>query len=295
MNQTSVIAIGLPRAGKTTFIAALGYILQYNEIPTALQLDRLSEDMRYLKPLIDDWLSCKALAPTEAAMHKLSFHLKKQSRPVGEIIFPDISGETFERHWAIREWATDFAELAKSAEGLLLFIHPNHVQKPYSIADVAKIARVAEADDNTAQSEDGSTSAHTNEQLGEPWDRNKAAPQVKLVDFLQMIERNTEQKLPLRLGVIISAWDEVLGRSKLAQPGSWFNTAMPLLSQFLTTNPETFQTRIYGVSAQGGDIEKDSSKLKELCDPSKRVIVIGESCPEHDLTEPLRWVLAADE
>jgi hypothetical protein len=279
MKQTSVIAMGLPNAGKSTFIAALGYVMQHEEVKTSLRLARLPDDVSYINSLTDDWLKCADFERTKAGLELVSFELEDSSGPVGEVIFPDISGESFEHHWALREWEPEFANLAKVAGGALLFVHPLHLAKPYSIADVAKVA--------------ATVGENADERKAEIWEPEKAAPQVKLVDFLQMLASQTTKPWPLRIGVVVSAWDLVTKVSEKAQPDSWLKKAAPLLYHFLLANPEMFTTRYFGVSAQGGDNKKDGDTLRSFDDPSQRIVVIGECCAEHDLSAPLEWVLNA--
>ena len=282
MEQVSVIAIGLPNAGKSTFIAALGYVLQHDEVKTALKLAQLSDEVTYINSLTDDWLGCKEFERTKTGLKDVTFELelRDSSALLGKVVFPDISGETFEHHWSLREWEADFAALASRAEGILLFVHPLYLPKPYSVADRAKVA--------------GAAGEEPVETKPESWDPEKAAPQVKLVDFLQMVASHTERKLPIRLTVIVSAWDLVLNVSEKAQPDTWLEKAAPLLHQYIVSNPETFDARFFGVSAQGGDNSKDGARLRAVDEPSRRVKVIGADSDEHDLSAPLKWALGSD-
>lgn len=44
----AVVVLGLPSAGKSSFIAALSHILQFKEVPTVLKFDKLSAEDKYL-------------------------------------------------------------------------------------------------------------------------------------------------------------------------------------------------------------------------------------------------------
>jgi hypothetical protein len=50
MNKKNILICGLPASGKTTFIAALWYLLSNREISTALKLGSLPEERIYLVP-----------------------------------------------------------------------------------------------------------------------------------------------------------------------------------------------------------------------------------------------------
>lgn len=295
MTSTSVIAVGLPNAGKSTFIAALGYVLQHKEIPTKLSLLKLSEDLSYINLLISDWLKCKPFERTKAGVKKVVFHLGSQSGPVRDLNFPDVSGETFEQHWELREWEPEFSQLVANASGILLFLHPKYLEKPFSVVDEARIAKAAGVENQEEGSDEqvtGASQEKPKEGKGVLWHPRRADSQAKLVDLLQMIARNTTSKFPLRLGIVISAWDVVDRKDPGARPLDWFQSSAPLLYQFVTMNPEQFQIKVFGVSAQGGDNEKDCKRLLEVEDPSNRVRISPPGDGEHDITGPLAWLLA---
>jgi GTPase SAR1 family protein len=301
MTSSSVVAVGLANAGKSTFIAALGYVLLSREIPTELQLDHLAEDMRYISPLIEDWQSCKPFERTKTGLKSVTFHLKDGSHTIGTLNFPDISGETFEQHWELREWEQDFATLSQEASGVLLFLHPLFLEKPYSVVDAARVAKAAGTDSTddvqgTGNQVSGipqavSASSQIAKIESVLWKAQEASSQSKLVDLLQMISRHTTKPVPLKLGVVISAWDVVVDGGGDPTPGNWFEAAAPLLYQFVSMNPELFEARAFGVSAQGGDNVKDGEALRKIDDPSTRIKIVGHNCGNHDLTAPIAWIL----
>jgi len=305
LSSRSVVAVGLPNAGKSTFIAALTYVLKNQEVTTQLRFKKLPEEMTYLTALVNDWLDCVPFERTKHALHRLEFSLQTADNAVGVITFPDISGETFEQHWALREWEPDFAKLAETANGVLLFLNPKSSEKPFSIVAQKKIEAVLDLSDGMIDSPESDASAsHTNDKdevgsrLNEKqgaviWDPKKATSQVKLADILQMLA-NRASNLPLRVGVIVSAWDIIKEKEPAAQPDHWLADYVPFLDGFLKMNPEMFVTRIYGVSAQGGDNERDGEKLRALDMPTLRIKVQGQDCGEHDITAPLKWVLRLD-
>jgi hypothetical protein len=298
----SVIAVGLVKAGKSTYIAALSYVIQSQEIPTRLKLHKLDDALDYVNLLVADWLQCKEFERTKGGAHGVAFHLKDGEVPVGTIAFPDISGETFEEQWNFREWEHQFASLAKNAAGILFFVHPLHVVKPFSKVDSAAVLAAAMGTPNgDAVTEDVSapstnSTAAPKSPESELWEPKLAAPQSKLVDILQMIAWNTDpRQRPIRTGVLISAWDIVTSAVvEPPPPEKWLRESAPLLHQYLTMNPELFDWRTFGVSAQGGDNKRDGNSLRHLDEPSKRVRIDGAEGSEHDITWPLAWVLKSN-
>ena len=91
-------------------------------------------------------------------------------------------------------------------------------------------------------------------ELSKPWHPSDTSTQVELVELLQfvLLLRDSIGRLPV--AGIISAWDLIRGA---VPPAEWFADRLPLLSQFLQANSEDVPFQVYGISAQGGDLEKD--------------------------------------
>jgi len=97
--------------------------------------------------------------------------------------------------------------------------------------------------------------------------------------------------------VIVSAWDSVraLAGDDMT-PDDWLTQALPLLGQYLRSNSDRYPYRIYGVSAQGGDLGRGRARLLDLgADTGRRIIVQGPECTAHDITAPIRWLIATAE
>jgi Double-GTPase 1 len=78
---------------------------------------------------------------------------------------------------------------------------------------------------------------------------------------------------------------------------TWLKDRYPLLSQYLRNSEGVLDVRIYGVSAQGGQLSKkgdgpglDRERLLAISPPSKRIRIVGPDVAEHDLTRPLLWL-----
>src|SRR5260370_390950 len=93
---------------------------------------------------------------------------------------------------------------------------------------------------------------------------------------------------------LVSAWD--LAPTD-ADASVWLEDRYPLLSQYLRNSEGVLDVRIYGVSAQGGQLSKksdgpgpDRERLLAIRPPSKRIRIAGPDVAEHDLTRPLLWL-----
>ena len=142
------LLIGLPSTGKTTFLAAFWHVVETGEIPGSLLLQKLQGDWSHLNLVRDEWLRCEPLIRTvQLGDTMVSMRLNNPSiSNVTEVFFPDMAGETFNLHWLDRQWDKDFDDLVREASGVLLFIHPQHVNEPIRIYEANKL--VDELDKN---------------------------------------------------------------------------------------------------------------------------------------------------
>ena len=125
-----------------------------------------------------------------------------------------------------------------------------------------------------------------------------APTQVPLVDLLQHLGQPPLAAGPRRLAVILSAWDKAEGEGLPPEP--FLAAKLPLLDQYLRSGRDRWDWRVYGVSAQGGDYDKnkadavetaEAGRLRDLDIPSKRIRLVFEGTESHDLTEPLQWLM----
>ena len=269
------LMVGLPSSGKTTFLAALWHVLESEDLEQSLRLYKLEGSIRYLQDIRKKWIMCEKLERTTVNPITVSMLLENiESGQRTEIMIPDISGECYiDQQWEKRKWTREFAELAESITGVLLFVHPYRIKEPILICyEEMKIE---------TQNKDILDKASWNV-------KDFVSTQVILVDLIQMLLSKCEFP-SLQLGVVISAWDIVENLEKNLCPKVWLNQNLPLLDQYLKANREIFSTRIYGISAQGDKLE-NAEKLKIVDPPSKRIKVICDG-KESDITDPIHWIM----
>ena len=204
-----------------------------------------------------------------------------EGEPHREVVVPDLAGESIQKSLADRRWTADFAEFARSATGILLFIHPEEVFQGWSISDAVDVA--------------GQGSVPERVQVPSPsvdWSHSHVPTQVNLVDLLQLLSAEMVGRR-FRLAIVVSAWDLVEGEG--LQPSEWLARDLPLLDQFVESASSRIEHRVYGISAQGGQLPEESDRLRAYSRPSERVqVVLAGRAPSHDITAPLRWVLDAE-
>ncbi|HXJ37629.1 MAG TPA: hypothetical protein VNH18_00050, partial [Bryobacteraceae bacterium] len=145
MTDNTLLTIGLPESGKTTYLAALWHVAESEEVPGALQLDRLSDEIQHLNMIKNDWLLCQNVGRSSLAAEQFpTLWLKcPTTEAAGEIVFPDLDGELFRDQWKARQWPTTYDEVVKRTDKILLFIHPEKVIEPLSVRDMQRLIDVS--------------------------------------------------------------------------------------------------------------------------------------------------------
>ena len=274
-NTHTFLIVGLPEAGKTSFILAVDDLLQQPQTAESLRSYGLADDRSYLERFKAVYRRGEKLKKTERNLQGPPPELLFEdpiSGQNGRLFLPDVSGEVFQDQWVDRKWEISYKHDLNGLGGLLLFVR----------ADVPA----------TNQEILGElTKLPIDERKAIPWDPKKASPQVQLVEVLQFIATRGSLSSPLKIAVLISAWDTVLkpGNLQPKEPEPFMAREWPLLDQYLRTNERSFTTRIYGVSALGGTEEE----LKTLNDipPQERVRIFYGNQVSRNLTLPLQWLM----
>lgn len=277
MNQNNILLCGLPASGKTTFLAALWFLLFNDEIPTALKLGAFPNHREYLNSLSAQWSRFRRIEHTPMEeVQEISIQLKDGIVDL-ELHVPDMSGETWEAVWSTHLCAEHAAKWAQVASGIMVFLHADKIRPPLDIMTCKAMVEAA-----------GQTRTAGNLI---PWSPDTAPTQVVLVDILQALTMPPLGIPGRRLAVIISAWDkaEAPGRT----PYNYLQGHLPLFHQFLQCSENFSDVKVFGVSAQGGDLDspEDTERLQAIDVPSERIKVVDGDRTHHDLTVPLQWLM----
>lgn len=272
--------IGLPGSGKTTFLAALWHLLDANEVSSKFVLDKLVGDHTHLNTIVEAWRRCEEVPRTSmAAEVKVSIHVKETASGKKAVLhFPDLSGESFERQLSTRSCTPDYVGGFEGSGGILLFVTANGPSNGMTILDIAPLVP-------------GEVVIEKPEEHRE-WTPEMVSTQVNLVDLLQFLQRLPFRPGIRRVAIVVSAWDVI--QTPDLEPAYWLQRELPLLYQFLYSNPGSFEFRIYGVSAQGGDVTSDRKSDLVVKTPSTRIRCVGPETEPHDLTSPIAWLMSSE-
>ena len=111
---------------------------------------------------------------------------------------------------------------------------------------------------------------------------------AQCLDALENILMYQRTRWPIRLVIVISAWDAVDGSPT---PGSWLRDEAPALHSFAKSNSDMVEWNLYGVSAQGGMLPAERDTLLARGSVRERVYARSAAGEPVPLVEPLRWVL----
>ena len=289
MNADFVI-IGLPASGKTTYLAALWHLVEAEETACRLRLDSYEGDLAYLNKIAEAWRTFQKVPRTsQVGDVDVTIHLVDSvTGSKGAAFFPDLAGETFDAQVEGRRGRPEFIEDLAKDGGVLLFISADVAEDALSVIELnARLPQLGEVELEgivapTQQSEPAAA---------KEWEPKLIPMQVRLVQILSDLLRNPFAPRRRRLAVMISAWD--LARGMGMAPDAWLAAHMPLVDQFLRTNGQAFEHRVYGVSAQGVSLE-DAAAVDRAAHltPSRRIQIVEPDGEGNDLTSPLAWLMS---
>jgi len=269
------LVVGLPDAGKTSYLAALWDALNSPD-DRLLNLVTPPDNKRYLEEARARLQNLQSPVRNPRTLKAVEMQVATKDGTAIEVSVPDIAGDLYSDYWETREWTQEFDGLVQQLTGVMVFLHAEHVATPLSLDDLGELAVAA----------GGAIESVTGESAATTWAPKSAPLQVKLVDLLQMIEHRRGPSRPLGLAVLISAWDRV----RNMQPAEWLRRSAPLLDQYLGNAEFWRRHRVFGVSAQGGDFKTDRNTLEGIR-PSDRVKVAGEGMTANDITAPMEWLI----
>lgn len=285
MSEHSVVIIGLPSSGKTTFLAALWHLISARDVATALSFGTLKTgSAAHLNEIAARWRNAQVQDRTAVGSHRIvSMNLKNAAGAPVRVTFPDVAGEAYRRMWEERDCAPEIAEILQ-AGGVLLFIHSDTIRPPKWVVDEVALTREAGLP--------MSAGAEV------PWHPRLAPTQVQLVDLLQLLRLPPLDIGRRRLAIMLSAWDKASGEG--LSPQTYLERKLPLLAQYLRRGSDGWVWRTYGLSAQGGEYDPvepgavqnpQAETLRNLDRPSTRIRLVADNSESHDLTEPLAWLM----
>lgn len=271
--------MGLPSSGKTTFLGALGYMLQSDREFALRLLD--ANDMAYIDSISEKWVSCEKIPHTNEKVHEeITLELERRDGSNFELILPDQAGEAFQEITFSSEKNKAIQKSVKESQKLFLFIAVFRIHPEKTLAEMKEKYRK----DRCKSEDKGSKEQGTKKKAKMP--EFKMSEQAQHIELLQTVL--LAKKEVYDLSVILSAWD-MMGDKK-RKPEEVLKDKMPLLWQFLVSHRDRWDIHYWGISAQGGRIEgnkNDKDRLLEMECEDRIMVVDSEGKQSNDITQIL--------
>lgn len=287
--RSTVAFLGFPSTGKSTYLGALWQLVQDPCERTVEERD-LTGDRSYLQLLGDRVARCEEIGRTEASsVEGMELTLGFEYGDI-TVRIPDLGGEMLRHLVEDRTWPTPLLDTIAASDAMLLFIHPGNLTLPVPITMVDEVLSEHPSSPaiESAKLAKGQ-GANLDTGLDPPkFQAGSACTAAKCIDALENILAFKRTSWPIRLGIVISAWDTVEGSPT---PKSWLNRNLPALDGFATANTDMIDWTLYGVSAQGGKLPTQRDKLLASGSVRKRVYARNASGGSVPVTDPLCWAL----
>lgn len=274
MEDCTCLMIGMPASGKTTYLASLVHMLTMNKTKTALHLDNadLPTGIEKIQQAIDNFTCFQPVGRTiETAEDWLEIRLYNNYEQSIKLHIPDLSGEIFRDLVKQRQIKKDFADSIQLADMLLFFINCDTIseERRISLKEESALQMIAKGYSKEIIQESKAYS------IEGTLEKQAQITQSDLVELLQCVMFLAKKRS--RINFVVSAWDSVEKRLSPSDrtPVKCLEKILPLFSQFLQTNYDKIDGKIWGVSAQGFDFtNEDELKRWERDDIGSRVRVI---------------------
>jgi GTPase SAR1 family protein len=274
-SQARLALIGMPRTGKSTYLGTLWSLVQSPLETSVREADR-SGDRSYIQRLAVRVARAEELDRTSIDMDDaMAVELAFESFGTAELVIPDTSGEALRTLVEDRAWLPRLASACQEATAIAIFVHPERLRVPQ------RRALLAVAGENLGVEPEEPESVVSFDP------REHASTAAELIDAFENIAELCRERWPIRIALIISAWDLVDGNPT---PYEWLQSRLPGLLATLESNPDIAEFEVFGVSAQGGPLAEREQLLArgEICD---RVFASDRDGRAVSVVAPVRWAI----
>ena len=288
VEERTCFMIGMPSSGKTTYLVSLANILISGEQTTLLSLKNSDtlEGMENIQDEIENFNRFQKVGRTVRTVGGwVKIPLFDGQGKKTWLRIPDLSGEIFVDLIWDRRLKKDVVTHLQTADMLLFFLNIDTMAKDQRIPLGEKVAlKIIEEKYSEEVIKSGKTRSAEIDT-----DRKKRVTQADIVELLQCVLYLTRKQI--RVKFVISAWDSIEKQLEPENqvPEKCMEKFLPLLLQFLRSNPDRIDGEIWGVSAQGFDFtnqeELEKWKMDDILEHSRIITPAGEET--HDLTRLL--------
>lgn len=279
MATPELVLLGGPDSGKTHFAGQLYGRLRRRPGALRLRQDKgTPSDLSALEEVLRCLEEGRAAEHTSAGVwEEVTLPLVDSNDHAIELRWPDYGGEQLDELFRLRAVREEWRARLANADGWVLLIRLNaETSYPDALEELL----------HRAEGQVGVTERSVK------WDAN-----ARWVEILQILLHvaGLGTVTPLqrpRLAVLLSCYDE-LGTS-LAPPRERLMKTLPLVSAFIESNWEPRAVSIWGLSALGRALDRESTDdtfIDEGPENQGWVVSPEGGAPDADLSKPLAWLL----
>lgn len=268
-DKHTCLMVGLPCAGKSTYIAAFWAIEKEGNTGHNVSCRRYPSDTTYLDELKNKWLRQELVQRTVLSTRVELDLVNIENNQELVLQIPDFKGEDF--HSILMNEVNDtLFQWIKKADSILFFV-------PQFSMPALKDEVIAGDESRDAKSNPAFT-------------LTSVSLLTQNIMLLKYLSDTCGMATPI--SICFSAWDEIDTESKSVE--EWLHREYPFFYNFVTNH--FCKYRFFGVSAQGkkyGEGGNDfDEELDELTEKKQRAYVFTDH-KSNDITEPLSFLLEA--
>ena len=271
-----IALLGMPRTGKSTYLGALWALVQSHLEPSVSEAS-FSGDRAYVQILAEQVARAEEVPRTAIdASDQLAVALRFDPGATVDLLMPDTSGESLRLLSEERVWYPRLRSVCEEATAILLFIHPERVRVPQPLAVLTGVVGDSIEEESPAERVPF-------------YAREHASTAAELIEVFENVAEVCRSRWPIRLAVVVSAWDTVDDGSA-PTPYTWMETRLPGLLSTIECNPQIAELGVFGVSAQGGALA-DREGLLARGEVYDRAFARNAQGEPVSLAEPVRWAI----
>lgn len=263
------LIVGLPSAGKSTYIGAFWAIEKDGGTDHKLICKEYPSDTTYLDALKKSWLE-QTFVSRNVNIEPQEIRLKLHSETTEttlELHIPDFQGEIFQRILS-NNIMEKVAQWCNETDCILYFIKcakEDILQDEIPQTSIASESEFVQKEPTTMQVKNISE-----------WIQN--------IMLFKYLHTQVDNNIPL--AICISAWDKIITDLSIEL---WVKTKHPFLYNFIQHH--FTNVKYYGVSAQGLEYEEEKfDEYQRLTELKQRAYVYTD-CKSHDITEPINFLI----
>ncbi len=269
----SILIIGQPDSGKTTFIAQ--FLTRIKKRKSSIKLIKIPENIKAITNAINRLSMGEEPEPTPADENvELVISINVDGKDI-DIVFPDYGGEQVNALIELMEINENWQKLVTCSDRWIHFIRPHEITPEYDLS-ISSYDEI-ETKETTSFKSPGLSS------------------QSKFIELLQIL-LHTKNKgikhlisIP-RLSIVLTCWDELNTDMK---PVQVLREKLPLFLHFIETVWEKEAFEILGLSAQELSLKTQEAKDKYLDELPENIgyMIDQEGVKDKDITKLVKIAL----